>query len=176
MQHSVVVGLGKTGASCIRYLAKRGIPVSATDTRRAPPGLAELGSLAGSFDMRLGGFDLSLLDGASQLLISPGVSLEEPIARAARERGRGRGGPLGGPRPRHAGRPLLPRLRAAPRRGRLAAARGLGRAFPSPLRVFRPGTWWTGVRRHRGHFRQRIKEAVGCRSTRCLEWTRDWSL
>src|ERR1700734_727177 len=87
MQHSVVVGLGKTGASCIRYLAKRGIPVSATDTRRAPPGLAELGSLAGSFDMRLGGFDLSLLDGASQLLISPGVSLEEPIARAARDRG-----------------------------------------------------------------------------------------
>jgi UDP-N-acetylmuramoylalanine--D-glutamate ligase len=87
MQHSVVVGLGKTGASCIRYLAKRGIPVSATDTRHAPPGLAELGSLAGSFDIRLGGFDLSLLDGASQLLISPGVSLEEPIARAARQRG-----------------------------------------------------------------------------------------
>jgi UDP-N-acetylmuramoylalanine--D-glutamate ligase len=87
MQHSVVVGLGKTGASCIRYLAKRGIPVSVTDTRRAPPGLAELGSLASSFDMRLGGFDLSLLEGASQLLISPGVSLEEPIARAARDRG-----------------------------------------------------------------------------------------
>jgi UDP-N-acetylmuramoylalanine--D-glutamate ligase len=87
MQHSVVVGLGKTGASCLRYLAKRGIPVSVTDTRRAPPGLAELGSLAGSFDIRLGGFDLSLLDGASQVLMSPGVSLEEPIARAARERG-----------------------------------------------------------------------------------------
>jgi UDP-N-acetylmuramoylalanine--D-glutamate ligase len=85
--HSVVVGLGKTGASCLRYLAKRGIPVSATDTRRAPPGLAELGSLVGSVDIRLGGFDLSLLDGASQVLMSPGVSLEEPIARAARERG-----------------------------------------------------------------------------------------
>jgi UDP-N-acetylmuramoylalanine--D-glutamate ligase len=85
--HSVVVGLGKTGASCLRYLAKRGIPVSVTDTRRAPPGLAELGSLASSFDIRLGGFDLSLLDGASQVLMSPGVSLEEPIARAARERG-----------------------------------------------------------------------------------------
>src|ERR1019366_6956113 len=38
-------------------------------------------------DIRLGGFDLSLLDGASQLLISPGVSLEEPIAQAARARG-----------------------------------------------------------------------------------------
>jgi UDP-N-acetylmuramoylalanine--D-glutamate ligase len=85
--HSVVVGLGKTGASCMRYLAKRGIPVSATDTRRTPPGLAELGGLANSLDLRLGGFDLSLLDGASQVLMSPGVSLEEPIARAARDRG-----------------------------------------------------------------------------------------
>ncbi len=85
--HSVVVGLGKTGASCLRYLAKRGIPVSATDTRRTPPGLAELGALAKSLDLRLGGFDMSLLDGASQVLMSPGVSLEEPIARAARDRG-----------------------------------------------------------------------------------------
>ncbi len=78
--HSVVVGLGKTGASCLRFLAKRGIPVSATDSRRAPPGLADLGELAGSLDLRLGGFDLSLLDDATQLLMSPGVSLDEPIA------------------------------------------------------------------------------------------------
>jgi UDP-N-acetylmuramoylalanine--D-glutamate ligase len=85
--HSVVVGLGKSGVSCLRYLSKRGLAVRATDTRRAPPGLAELGDLAQSLDLRLGGFDLSLLDGASQLLMSPGVSLEEPIARAARDRG-----------------------------------------------------------------------------------------
>ncbi len=84
---SVVVGLGKTGASCLRYFAKHGIAASATDSRRAPPGLAELGPLAQAIDIRLGGFDLSLLDGASQLLISPGVSLEEPIAQAARARG-----------------------------------------------------------------------------------------
>jgi UDP-N-acetylmuramoylalanine--D-glutamate ligase len=85
--HSVVVGLGKTGVSCLRYLAKRGIAVSATDSRRAPPGLDALGELAASVDMRLGGFDLSLLTDADQVLMSPGVSLEEPIARAARERG-----------------------------------------------------------------------------------------
>jgi UDP-N-acetylmuramoylalanine--D-glutamate ligase len=87
MMTSVVVGLGKTGASCLRYLAKRGIPAAATDTRPAPPGLAELGSLARSIDIRLGGFDLSLLEGATQLLMSPGVSLEEPIASQARARG-----------------------------------------------------------------------------------------
>jgi UDP-N-acetylmuramoylalanine--D-glutamate ligase len=84
---SVVVGLGKTGASCVRYLAKRGLRVSATDSRRTPPGLSELGSLKDSVDLRLGGFDLSLLEGASQLLMSPGVSLEEPIAKEARARG-----------------------------------------------------------------------------------------
>jgi UDP-N-acetylmuramoylalanine--D-glutamate ligase len=85
--NSVVVGLGKTGASCVRYLAKRGDRVSATDSRRSPPGLGELGDLASTIDLRLGGFDLSLLEGASQVLISPGVSLEEPIARSARARG-----------------------------------------------------------------------------------------
>jgi UDP-N-acetylmuramoylalanine--D-glutamate ligase len=83
----VVVGLGKTGASCLRYLAKRGVPVSATDTRLAPPGLAELGELADKIDIRLGGFDVSLLEGASQVLMSPGVSLHEPIAETARRRG-----------------------------------------------------------------------------------------
>jgi UDP-N-acetylmuramoylalanine--D-glutamate ligase len=87
LMRSVVVGLGKTGASCLRYLSKRGIPVSATDSRSTPPGLDELGDLAKEIDLRLGGFDLSLLDNASQLLMSPGLSLEEPIARAARDRG-----------------------------------------------------------------------------------------
>jgi UDP-N-acetylmuramoylalanine--D-glutamate ligase len=85
--HSVVVGLGKTGASCLRYLSKRGVSVVATDSRRAPPGLAELGDVASQFDLRLGGFDLSLLDNASQVVMSPGVSIEEPIARAAIDRG-----------------------------------------------------------------------------------------
>ncbi len=85
--HSVVVGLGKTGASCLRYLSKRGIAVRATDSRPTPPGLADLGELANSLDLRLGRFDMSLLDDAKQVLMSPGVSLDEPIARMARERG-----------------------------------------------------------------------------------------
>src|ERR1700704_5030960 len=85
--HSVVVGLGKTGASCVRFLARRGDRVSVTDTRSAPPGLAELGTLAATVDLRLGGFDLSVLEGASLVLMSPGVSLDEPIAITARARG-----------------------------------------------------------------------------------------
>jgi UDP-N-acetylmuramoylalanine--D-glutamate ligase len=83
----VVAGLGKTGVSCVRHLARRGVPVAATDSRESPPGLAALGALAGRLDIRLGGLDASLLEGASQLLLSPGLSLDEPIARAARSRG-----------------------------------------------------------------------------------------
>ncbi|HUY84695.1 MAG TPA: Mur ligase family protein, partial [Steroidobacteraceae bacterium] len=83
----LVIGLGKTGASCVRHLARRGVAVRATDSRPAPPGLAALGGFAANADLRLGGFDESALDGASQVVISPGVSLEEPIARAARRRG-----------------------------------------------------------------------------------------
>jgi UDP-N-acetylmuramoylalanine--D-glutamate ligase len=85
--HTLVVGLGKTGASCLRYLTKRGVAVAATDTRRAPPALSELGALAAGLDLRLGGFDLSLLEGADQILMSPGVPLDAPIAAEARARG-----------------------------------------------------------------------------------------
>jgi UDP-N-acetylmuramoylalanine--D-glutamate ligase len=84
---SVIVGLGKTGASCARYLSTRGVAAAVTDSRANPPGLAELGGLAKTLDLRLGGFDLTLLDGATQVLMSPGVSLEEPIAAEARARG-----------------------------------------------------------------------------------------
>jgi UDP-N-acetylmuramoylalanine--D-glutamate ligase len=83
----VVVGLGRTGASCLRYLARHGIDVAATDSRAAPPGLEEIGHLAQTLELRLGGFDLALLDGASQVVLSPGVSPDEPIVRAARARG-----------------------------------------------------------------------------------------
>jgi UDP-N-acetylmuramoylalanine--D-glutamate ligase len=83
----IVVGLGKTGASCLRHLSQHGIDVAATDSRAVPPGLAELGPLAKTLKLRLGAFDESLLDGASQVVISPGVSLDEPIVRAARARG-----------------------------------------------------------------------------------------
>jgi UDP-N-acetylmuramoylalanine--D-glutamate ligase len=83
----VVAGLGKTGVSCVRYLLKQGVAVSVTDSRRDPPGLGELRALAAPIDVRVGGFDLSLLDGASQLLMSPGISLREPIATRARAQG-----------------------------------------------------------------------------------------
>jgi UDP-N-acetylmuramoylalanine--D-glutamate ligase len=84
---SVILGLGRTGVSCARHLAQRGHALRVTDSRSAPPGLAELRSTCPEADVALGGFDESLLAGADQVVISPGISMREPIVVAALNRG-----------------------------------------------------------------------------------------
>ncbi|MGH8197006.1 MAG: UDP-N-acetylmuramoyl-L-alanine--D-glutamate ligase [Steroidobacteraceae bacterium] len=80
---SVIVGLGRTGVSCARHLAARGHRLVVTDTRETPPGLAELRRLVPEAATALGGFDPALLEGADQIVVSPGVSLAEPFLRKA---------------------------------------------------------------------------------------------
>ena len=84
---AVVVGLGRTGLSCARYLQSRGLSFAVTDSRAAPPEASALKQLASDVEVRFGGFDESLLDGASQIIASPGVSLQEPFLMSAAVRG-----------------------------------------------------------------------------------------
>lgn len=84
---TVVVGLGRTGMSCARYLHARGIEFAVTDSRSAPPESRALKELVPGIQMRFGEFDQALLDGASQVIASPGVSLDEPFLKAAAARG-----------------------------------------------------------------------------------------
>jgi len=90
-RHVVVVGLGRTGLSCARFLAAQGARVVVTDSRADPPGLAGLAalekSLGTAIDARVGGFDERLLDAASQVVVSPGVSQREPFLVRARQKG-----------------------------------------------------------------------------------------
>jgi UDP-N-acetylmuramoylalanine--D-glutamate ligase len=86
-RHAVIVGLGRTGLSCARFLHARGVPLAITDSRATPPELRNLGTLAQRVQLRLGAFDTSLLDGASQIVVSPGVSLREPLVEEAVARG-----------------------------------------------------------------------------------------
>jgi UDP-N-acetylmuramoylalanine--D-glutamate ligase len=83
----LLVGLGVTGVSCARYLAALGQPVRVLDSRAAPPGLAELGPLRDALDLRLGTFDAAALEGVAEVVVSPGVSLDEPVLVEARRRG-----------------------------------------------------------------------------------------
>lgn len=85
--YSVIVGLGQTGVSCARHLAARGHRLAVTDSRVAPPGLAELGRIAPQARLALGGFDPTVFAGADQIIVSPGVALSEPVLRAAAAQG-----------------------------------------------------------------------------------------
>jgi len=84
---AVIVGLGKTGLSCARYLHTHGWRVVVTDTREKPPELARLQAFDPSIPLRLGRLDEDLLDDALVVVVSPGVSLAEPFFVEARRRG-----------------------------------------------------------------------------------------
>ena len=85
--YAVIVGLGRTGLSCARYLAAQGWRLAVTDTRAAPPELTKLAALDARIPVRCGGLDPGLLDGALCVVASPGVALSEPFFVEARRRG-----------------------------------------------------------------------------------------
>jgi UDP-N-acetylmuramoylalanine--D-glutamate ligase len=85
-QLKVIVGLGKTGLSCAKYFAKHEIPFAVTDTRNDPPALQEFKTLFPDITLSLGSLDEKLLLEASEIIISPGLSLHEPaIAKCAQK-------------------------------------------------------------------------------------------
>lgn len=75
----VVVGLGNTGLACVRYLKKQGFQVAVTDSRMEPPGLESLQKEFPDVKLALGEFSPSLISQAQELIVSPGVSLKEPV-------------------------------------------------------------------------------------------------
>lgn len=84
---ALVLGLGRTGLSCARYLSRKGLSVRVADTRGQPPGEEALRTQVPQAELRTGAFDAGLLDGVAQVVISPGLSLREPVAREAASRG-----------------------------------------------------------------------------------------
>ncbi len=84
---TLVVGLGKSGLSCARFLASQGVPVAVTDSRMEPPGLTTLREEYPDLPVFVGGFDENAFAVAQRLIISPGVSLQEPLIQQALVRG-----------------------------------------------------------------------------------------
>jgi len=75
--YTLVVGLGKTGLSVVRYLRALGEAVVVVDSRDIPPGLAALKSEYADVDCFTGRFDTSLFVKAHRIIVSPGVALSE---------------------------------------------------------------------------------------------------
>ncbi len=84
---TLIVGLGKTGLSCARFLARRGESFVLTDSRAHPPGLEQLHREFPEVRVALGGFDESLFSLAKRIIVSPGVSIQQPLIKSASLRG-----------------------------------------------------------------------------------------
>ncbi|MCY4221896.1 MAG: UDP-N-acetylmuramoyl-L-alanine--D-glutamate ligase [Thiotrichales bacterium] len=97
--HVLVVGLGATGLSCVRHLARPGRPdgpdgasdpgrrIVAVDSRRHPPCRAEVESEFPEVEIRCGDFEAPAFDTAAEIVVSPGVSVREPALQSAAAHG-----------------------------------------------------------------------------------------
>lgn len=82
-QRVVVLGLGETGLSALRWLKAQGAEVLMVDSRVNPPGLEELQKHYPEVEVTVGYFDATLLSSVDMIVISPGVSLREPAVQQA---------------------------------------------------------------------------------------------
>tara|TARA_B100000686_G_scaffold346158_1_gene432167 strand:+ start:22076 stop:23437 length:1362 start_codon:yes stop_codon:yes gene_type:complete len=82
-----VIGLGATGFSCIRYFNRLGRQVTVFDSREDPPFANRLREEKIDSITRFGEFNAKELKSADILVVSPGVSLEEPAIVEARSAG-----------------------------------------------------------------------------------------
>ncbi len=80
---ALVVGLGDTGAACVRWLLEHDAQVRGTDTRGEPPHAQHLREAFPEVRLTLGGFDRADFDWADLIVASPGVALATPELRDA---------------------------------------------------------------------------------------------
>jgi UDP-N-acetylmuramoylalanine--D-glutamate ligase len=85
--HVLVIGLGITGFSIARYLHKLGIQFSVADSRENPPNAEELKALNSAIKLTAGEFQSEDFATATHLIVSPGISLQQPLIAQALERG-----------------------------------------------------------------------------------------
>jgi UDP-N-acetylmuramoylalanine--D-glutamate ligase len=77
-KRAVVLGLGLTGYTLARWLAKHGAIVSVADTRPHPPNAERLAREHPAIPLETGPFTASTFAGADVIAISPGVPKDQP--------------------------------------------------------------------------------------------------
>ncbi len=82
-QIQVVVGLGKSGLSLVRFLARQEQPFAVADSRENPPELAALQRNYPEVAVHCGPLSADLLSAAQVLYVSPGLALSTPAIQAA---------------------------------------------------------------------------------------------
>lgn len=83
----LVLGLGDTGLSALRWLKRQGAVLSVADTRESPPGLNIVRQEMPEISITLGSLQPALLATQDLLIVSPGVPLAEPAIQQAVAKG-----------------------------------------------------------------------------------------
>ena len=86
-KRALVVGLGLSGLSSARYLARHDYAVTVVDSRTQPPGLGALHAELPDVRVATGSFQAALFQDPGLLVVSPGISLKEPAIAEAIQRG-----------------------------------------------------------------------------------------
>ncbi len=82
---AMIIGLGRTGLSCARYLRAAGYSVAVTDSRDKPPCLDALREEIPDAAVFVGGFSDAALANADLVLVSPGIPLNDPFVQRVRK-------------------------------------------------------------------------------------------
>jgi len=77
-QLKIVIGLGLTGVSCAKLLARNNERFMVVDTREKPANLAAFQQEYPNVKVLLGALDKELLASASELVLSPGIAKDDP--------------------------------------------------------------------------------------------------
>lgn len=84
---TIVLGLGMTGLSCVHYLKEQNKPVVVMDTRANPPYKNVVEQAYPDVPVYTEDMPITVLAQAQQILVSPGISLENAYLESAREQG-----------------------------------------------------------------------------------------
>jgi UDP-N-acetylmuramoylalanine--D-glutamate ligase len=83
----IVIGLGKTGYSCVRYLVAQGYSVAVMDSNPTPKLASQLQAAFPQVTCHFGGYDPTALLSAQEIIVSPGVPIATPEIAAAMKQG-----------------------------------------------------------------------------------------
>jgi len=87
LKRVLVLGLGETGLSVLRWLATKGAIMSVADSRDNPPNTEDLRRNMPQVAIYTGAFKPAVLLDAELIVISPGVALNESVVQAAIKHG-----------------------------------------------------------------------------------------
>jgi UDP-N-acetylmuramoylalanine--D-glutamate ligase len=83
----LVLGMGETGLSMVKWLSRQGAKVRVADSRMEPPNWKEIMEIFPTVQVYKGKFEAKIFDDIEMIAISPGVPLADPCVQQAIQRG-----------------------------------------------------------------------------------------